>query len=381
MKRLWPIVAGIAAFLLVIFGFKFYMDGRISEQKAGLRDLRTYERFWSVEAQKRIIEDNTLVIFGSSELRSIGTMENIGSFLNGEEMNIMTVGGGYFQSLSHAITLGALDEAITSRKVALFLSPQWFGESGVGGDEFSSRFSEDTLLEFLCNPKISDDLKSQILNRTIGLLSNSPTQKQRVEKYKEEFDNPYSMANLYTQIMRKFWNYRAEFNVFCQLDSISTSLPEYNLSELDYNAILEEATEQGKRECTNNDFGIYDDYWTTYVQARYENGEVTEKEQVYANSLEYYDLRLFLQVAEQLDVEVILVSIPVNGKWYAYEGQLCDTYYQNVAALASGYENVTFVDMTTYEDEAYFLQDVMHLGWKGWTRINEALYKEFTGKS
>lgn len=381
MKRLWAIIAGLLLFVSAICGFKVHMNHAIADKAAGVRNLRTYERYWSVDAQKNVIEDNTLVIFGSSELVSLSSMDDwISSFLNGDEMNIMTVGGGYFQSLSHTIELGALESSITSKKVALFLSPQWFYAEGIGVDEFPSRFSEDELLAFIDNPNISDDSKQYVLNRVVSLLQNSPTQQARVQKYQKAFNNKLSLESFYTWIMRSFWRYRAEFSVYRQLDDVVEELPTVDLANLDYDEILDKAEKQGEEHCTNNDFGIYDDYWDTYVKERYENGEVIEKQEIFTDSVEYEDLRQFLNVAGQLGIEVILVSIPVNGKWYAYEGKLCNVYYQNIRDIAAEYSNVSLVDMTQYENEPYFLKDIMHLGWKGWTRINEALYREFTEK-
>lgn len=95
------------------------------------------------------------------------------------------------------------------------------------------------------------------------------------------------------------------------------------------------------------------------------------------DSVEYDDLRCFLEVAGELDIHVILVSIPVNEKWYSYQGILCDEYYEKIRDIAGEYPNVELIDMTKYGDEKYFLKDIMHLGWKGWARINEELYKHF----
>ena len=149
---------------------------------------------------------------------------------------------------------------------------------------------------------------------------------------------------------------------------------------MDFDELLILAQKQGKESCTNNEFGIYDEYWNTYVKEIYENGEIEEKNEIYTESAEYDDLKCFLNVAEELDIEVILVSIPVNEKWYTFQGMLCDEYYGQVREVVKEYDNVIFVDMTKYADEKYFLKDVMHLGWKGWARINEALYREFKGQ-
>ena len=381
MRKLCAVLAGLCLFALVLAGFKFHMDTRILENKDGFRNLRTYERFWSSEAQKLLIEENTLPVFGSSELTSLSYYEKgVGSFLNGKQMNIISIGAGNFQSLHHAITLGAISEGISSKKVALFLSPQWFDKDGCDAAAFAARMSENELLEFLANKNISKETKRYVLERTEKLLSNSPTQLARIRKYKKAVEQPISAETIYKSVLTAYWNYRAEYEVYQQLERISNDIPYYDLDAIDFDAVLALAEQQGEESCTNNDFGIYDSYWDTYVKDTFNKGEVATKEQIYTQSPEYGDLECFLNVAEELGIEVILVSIPVHGKWYEYRGQLCDVYYQKVGQIAAQYDNVKFVDMSVYEDEQYFLKDIMHLGWKGWTRINEVLYKEFTNK-
>ena len=380
-KKLLAVLSGILVFFIAIIGFKINMNTSISNNKSGIRNHRTYERYWSSETQNLILDEKTLPIFGSSELVSLSNYnEEVGSFLNGEEMNIVTIGGGNFQSLSHAMSLGAMSKSIKAGKIALFLSPQWFTASGVDATAFAARMSEDNLLHFLSNNKISSENKEYVLNRTMELLSNSPTQLKRVQKYHHALNNKFSIDFLYTKIMTGYWNYRSEFEVYKQLKTVDNNIPSYDLSNIDYNKMLELAEKQGEQRCTNNDFGIYDEYWDTYVKDRFQAGEIMNKVQSYDVSVEYDDLRCFLNVAKELDLEVILVSIPVNAKWYSYAGVLVDNYYQNIRNIAGEYDNIVFVDMSIYENEKYFLKDIMHLGWKGWTRVNEALYKEFIGE-
>lgn len=97
----------------------------------------------------------------------------------------MTIGGGYFQSLSHTMELGAIAENVESKKVALFLSPQWFEEMGVSKEAFPGRFGEENLLEFLANDRISDTNKTYVLDRVLTLLEDSSIQRRRVERYKK----------------------------------------------------------------------------------------------------------------------------------------------------------------------------------------------------
>ncbi len=381
MKKLYAVLGGIFLFGLLTVGFDKYLDIQITNNREMIRNHRTYERFWSSETPKLIMDENTLVIFGSSELMPLEDYEeNVSSFLNASEMNIVTMGAGNFQSLSHIMELGAIADKIESKKVALFLSPQWFEEEGISQEAFPARFGEENLLEFLKNEKISDSNKQFVLDRTLSLLANSPAQQARVMKYKNAFSNKISIDSIYKNLMLQYWRLRGKYYVLKQFGEMDQELPVVDLETMDFDELLILAQKQGKESCTNNEFGIYDEYWNTYVKEIYENGEIEEKNEIYTESAEYDDLKCFLNVAEELDIEVILVSIPVNEKWYTFQGMLCDEYYGQVREVVKEYDNVIFVDMTKYADEKYFLKDVMHLGWKGWARINEALYREFKGQ-
>ena len=218
MKKLYAMAVGLVLFVLAVLGFNRYLNLQIVDNKEAVRDYRSYERFWSGETQKLVMDENTLPVFGSSELVALEDYrENISSFLNSSDMNIMTIGGGYFQSLSHTIELGAISENIKNKKVALFLSPQWFSDTGVTQDMFPGRFGEESLLEFLENDQISDANKEYVLDRTLNLLSNSPVQYARVERYKKAFENKISIDEVYMGIMCNFWKLRGKYSVYKQM--------------------------------------------------------------------------------------------------------------------------------------------------------------------
>lgn len=378
MKRLYAVLGGILLFGILTVCFDKYLDNQITNHREVIRNHRTYERFWSSETQKLIMDENTLVIFGSSELVELRDyQETVSNFLNAPEMNVVTMGGGHFQSLSHAMELGAIADGMPSKKTALFLSPQWFQAEGVLQDAFPERFGEENLLGFLRNVNIGDANKQYVLGRTLDLLANSPTQYARVKKYQNAYSNKLSIDGIYMNIMHRYWKLWGKHSVVSQLDEMNYDLPSADLEHMDFGELLILAQEQGRASCTNNEFGIYDEYWDAYVKETYEKGEIKEKSEVYTESVEYEDLKCFLNVSEELGIEVILVSIPVNEKWYAFQGMLCNEYYGKVREVVKEYDNVIFLDMTKYAGEKYFLKDIMHLGWKGWARIGEALYDEF----
>lgn len=386
MRKLIALAAGIALFLGTVCGFSLYLDRQVTENGDTLRRAKVYSRYSSHDVNSLLMDEKTLPLFGSSELNSSGGMTDgwecrRGDFLNGKDINVVTIGGGNFQSLSHAITLGSLSEDIKSGKVALNLSPQWFTEEGgIAADAFAARFSEDHLLHFLDNKKISRESKEYVLGRTVELLKDSPTQQKRVKKYEASLENKLSFHTPYKMVMKPFWAFRAKWEAYQDSKASTEPASDMEPADVDFSALLKDAEQAGRAAVTNNDFGIVDDYWDTYVRDNYEKGENPQKIQMAVKSVEYDDLRCFLKIAEELGIEVILVSIPVNAKWYDYAGQLFDTYYENIRAIAGEYDHIRFVDLSRYEDEKYFMKDIMHLGWKGWVRVNEALYKEFVGE-
>ena len=235
MKKLYAMIAGFLLFVIVVFGFDQHLDKQIMNNKEAVRNHRTYERFWSSETQKLVMDENTLPIFGSSELVSLEDYEeNISSFLNSPDMNIVTIGGGYFQSLSHTMELGAIAENVESKKVALFLSPQWFEEMGVSKEAFPGRFGEENLLEFLANDRISDTNKTYVLDRVLTLLEDSSIQRRRVERYKKAYENKISVDGIYMEVMHNYWKLRGKYSVCRQIDEMSQNVPEVDLKHMDF---------------------------------------------------------------------------------------------------------------------------------------------------
>ena len=169
-------------------------------------------------------------------------------------------------------------------------------------------------------------------------------------------------------------------NELCnELKSNSLEGEEVKIEELNFDKLLMVAEQQAKKECTNNNYYIYDDYFTTYLKPQYKASKNAWVNNSYTESKEYDDLRFFLKVCDELNIEVMLVSIPVNGTWYDYTGFPKNdryTYYQNIRDIAKEYQ-VKLADFSNKEYEPYFLRDVMHLGWKGWVYVDEAVYDYF----
>lgn len=64
-------------------------------------------------------------------------------------MDPIYVGKAGYQSLTHAITLGAVGSQAANKKAVLIVSPQWFKENGVKSTAFEAAFSEEEYIALL----------------------------------------------------------------------------------------------------------------------------------------------------------------------------------------------------------------------------------------
>ena len=145
-------------------------------------------------------------------------------------------------------------------------------------------------------------------------------------------------------------------------------------SQVDWDAHLAQATQEGAA-ASSNDLNIEDNYYKTYVEPALEKSKGSMSTLDYsADSPEYGDLNLFLEVAKAHGIEVMLISVPVHGKWYDYTGYPAERraqYYEKIRQLAAQH-GARLADFSSHEYDPYFLYDVMHLGWKGWLYVNQA---------
>ena len=97
----------------------------------------------------------------------------------------------------------------------------------------------------------------------------------------------------------------------------------------------------------------------------------------YKSREETGDLKAFLAVCREMEIEPLVVILPVNGYWYDYTGygkEARAKYYERIRALLNE-EQVSYADLSGEEYTRYFFEDGIHPSGKGWTKINEILYR------
>ncbi|MEG1583729.1 MAG: D-alanyl-lipoteichoic acid biosynthesis protein DltD, partial [Anaerovorax sp.] len=146
--------------------------------------------------------------------------------------------------------------------------------------------------------------------------------------------------------------------------------------KVDWETSLKEAERAGARATDGNPYYVKNGYYFRHLKPHLKDKKDYNAEGSYTHSPEYRDLKCFLSVCKEQNIKPLLISIPVNGWWYDYVGfpkENRQQYYENIRRIAHDY-GVDLADFSGNEYTKYFLEDTIHLGWKGWVLVNESIY-------
>ena len=378
MRIIKAFITALVLFAITVLGFTSYVNAAITSNTNDVDYYLSRKKYVSTDAIANNLTKHTALVLGSSELsRLYDTKFHPKQMVNAKDKSFMLVGEGYFQSLNHAIRIGALANDMENKKVNLIVSPQWFIPKGADPLAFTSRFSEDNLIHFLKNKHISKATKKKVMKRTQSLLVSDKV-KQRIQKYEDVYlSNKASIVDsIYTSIYAPFMILKS--NVSFLYDYKTSGIqkkvakPVAKFTGIDEAALLKNANSIGK-EKVNNDFNMDNSTFKRRFEFRVDRKKDSQTQDSYSQSPEYKDLQLFLDVCRENKLDVNLIMIPVNGEWYDHIGftkEKREEYYNNIRRIAND-NNVTLSDLSNHEYTKYFFMDATHYGWKGWVYVIE----------
>lgn len=391
MKKIKAFFIALASFAIVVLILHFTLARSISNNKGFGTWVNLYKDL-SYSAISDNIGKDTVMMMGSSEFQhGRNSKYHPTKLFRRMGVDVMCIGAAYNQSLSHAITLGSVSEKMKKHKVVLLLSPAWFDNQGVKKDAFSVRFSETQFIALMQNPKLSKNLKRKIANRTIELLANDKGTRANVEMYAKYYiDGKLSPVNrAYIKMRENVLNERERININSMWRLKGQKEYEQFKKHVDgkvpnWDEYKEQADAQYFKKATNNPYGIINrTYNRKFAHVDKSNKNKMKERKFRKDSPEYKDLELFLEVCKESDVDVMLVLLPINGKWYDHMGfrkEARSVLPGQIKEIADKYD-VKWYSFYNKDYTAGFLQDVFHPAGKGWTEINERAYKFFTEKS
>lgn len=372
----------------------------------------TFDTFQGSILQKKAFQDpNILPLYGSSEMSFIRDFQPARVFTPETGFTPFLVGKGGSQTLVHVLNIAALGEEARGRKLAIFLTPQWFGPGGIPKLTFEGNFSALHAYEMLRDPILSSKLKQEIANRLLqfpGAYNDVPF----LEKMLEDEVQPGWSAKLKrfilalpAQMEYSALTYQDTANTIMHVKTIpvntvsqyagNSKIQNQSLSsvlatkktqtliqgkpteslQLDWAKLRSEAIEEGKKSANNNPFGMDNKFYLEHIEPKLQEQKNSDKNSRLFPSPEYEDLTLLMKVMKEKGVKPLFVILPMNGRWSDYTGfsrterQAC---YKRLAQMVQA-EDFKMSDFSAHENDDYYLRDPWHLAWTGWIDVNEAL--------
>ena len=394
MKKIKALIISLFVVVIILYSMNSLYKGEVKNSYNNkMGDSMNQVKNEGIILQRSAIESgDNLFMFGSSELGTNTHPFHPSTFFankkDGFQVNL--IGRGHYQSIIHTMNIGALGKELENQKVVYIISPQWFTKAGLSPDEFKMGFSQLQFYKFMDSNDIDKSMKLRVASRIKSLAGgNGSLGDIMVYCDLYEDNNILSSAVLYG--LRPY--YKLMEYIFSIKDEIKSNelLKVYKNQKYEENKIsssfdwVEErkkAALYAKNITNNNDFLIGNDYYNTNIRDKIGQYKDCLKGASYSISPEYDDLKLFLDTCSSMGIKPLVISVPMHGKWYDYSGfdkSNRQDYYKKVNALVAAY-GFELADFSKYEYEEYFLADIMHLGWKGWVYIDEAIDKYYHEK-
>ncbi|NDO39296.1 D-alanyl-lipoteichoic acid biosynthesis protein DltD [Anaerotruncus colihominis] len=390
-KVFFPAVAMVLAISILFWGVGAAAISAIPPWRDSVGNVNHTEKITGTYLMEQsAAQEDTLLIFGSSELRTTEIPTHPANFFAGKRAGFQVdlIGRGSCQSLIHAMQIAASGDALGDKKVVLITSPQSYVEDGIAPDLFMANFSTQQYLELLADESLSDEVKTYLSRRVAELveeykaLPDAAPVDPAVEALAKHTTDPTLFSGMRNAALAPYygfsrWLYDLKDKVSVRgILAIGEDFPApTELPAIDWAAEEESAIAEGKAMSGNNDFWMLDDYYTTYIGSRLERQKDRENALSYSVSKEYDDLRILFAICREKGIEPLFIHVPLHGKWSDYTGFDAGRraeYYENVREIAAEY-GVRTLDLTGHEYEEYFMCDTMHLGWKGWLAVDQAL--------
>lgn len=390
-KRLAPLGLAIALFFLSILAMgpltQWWVNGYI---KPGVIETASEDPiptlFQGTILQRMALKDPTVVpMYGSSEF-SHGGLYNPTKLFAGKPTGWTPYLLGHAGSTVIIQSLYAGAQDLKEKKIAIFLSAQWFG-GWIDENSFYANFSALQAYKTLLNPSLTTKTKEDFAKRILyydKLLTEYPILARLLQHsghmdYKSLIVNAIcwpigyvEMAGLEIQDALETTKVLNHLSA----EEISKNASGKPLKILpSWSSMEEKTTADVMKNATNNPFGMNDNFFKKNLAEKQEKLKNSATGSHFYPSPEYLDLDLLMQVLKEEGADPIFIIQPVNGPWYDFTGfpkEQRQMYYSKVREMASSY-GYALADFSGHEYDKYFLDDPSHPSERGWLKIDETL--------
>ncbi|WP_099203520.1 D-alanyl-lipoteichoic acid biosynthesis protein DltD [Miniphocaeibacter massiliensis] len=328
-----------------------------------------------------VAENSYIPFFGSSELNRINEFHpTVLARKYKRSYEPFLLGFAGTQSLSHYFSINSMKNNIKDSKIVFVISPQWFVKDGVNDNAFSLYYSPLQIYGWILNIEEVGEGEKYIANRLLNFskIQGNNDLKNVLKKIgKGEKLSKYDIGMcefMYNMISK-------EDAMFGGLDLTTRehkvvksekNLPEeYNFKKLD-----KLAYDIGKERTSNNDFQIANGFYKNRLSKAKDKLKGSQKKFDYTKSPEFSDFQMVLNEIEKNNIDPIFVITPVNKRWSDYTGlseEMLNTFSKKITQQLKeqGFNNI--IDFTYKRDVDYFMEDTIHIGWRGWLELDQYL--------
>lgn len=330
--------------------------------------------------KQKALKEGYVPFMGSSELSRMDPMHpSVLAQKYKRSYRPFLLGAAGSQSLSQFWGMQGINNLLKGKKVVFIISPQWFVKKGINKNAFALYYSNlqavtwlktarNTLMDryaarrLLAMPSSHSDklIEQCLLQVAAGQKLNRAERVYLNLKYNElaHEDQLFSTIGMNNRIPR--------------IDREAKKLPhQYNYQDLD-----QLAYHFGVESTTNNPFHVDNSFWNHRLKGQVKKLRGEQAKFDYVSSPEFGDFQLVLNQFAKDHTQVIFVIPPINSRWAKYTGlrmSMIQDFKDKIKyqLQKQGFNNI--VDLTNDGKEPYFMQDTIHLGWRGWLKMDKAV--------
>ncbi|CAH1853400.1 D-alanyl-lipoteichoic acid biosynthesis protein DltD [Convivina intestini] len=384
-KKLWQIFGPVlAAFALIglLFLLPFPLS-HLSQQAIRESSVSFASNIIKGEAVKKAAfnnkQTNYVPFFGSSELTRFDSMHpSVLAAKYHRDYQPFMMGQAGTESMIHYMSMQEMRPALNHKKAVFIVSPQWFTKKGVNVF-FSNFYSPLQLVDWLLNiQKITPTdqfMAKSLLNQSVVSQSNLYAGLvTKIENGQALSTAEIGRLRLEHRILSRedqlFSNYVGSNDWQNKVVKNMQSLPDdYNSADLD-----SVVTKQAEKSSNSNHFLIKNSFYKQRIVPQEKRLKGSQVKFNYRESVEYSYMQAVLDQFAQEHTDVLFVIAPVNQRWSDYTGLSREMYYQSVDKIkyqlqSQGFNNIA--DLSHRGGEKYFMQDTIHIGWRGWLEADQ----------
>lgn len=382
-KTIWRVLGPLAiaavlvlGLLLLPFSFGTPSQSTMSKAATSLSDnVLKGQRIKNAAAK-----DNYVPFIGSSELLRMDSFHpSVLAQKYHRDYTPFLLGKAGTQSLTHFLSMNAMTN-MTGKKAVVIISPQWFVKQGVNKNMFDFFYSPAQVAYFVEHAKNNTadryaasrmlDFPSGSSDGTVEDALKNIALGKPITGYQRAYITDFK-ANMLDHEDALFSQIAPGSNQ-ATIDKAAKALPaDYNFGTLDQLAI-----KIGKKETAGNPYEIKNSFYNQRVKSHIKRLKDSQENFDYRYSPEFSDFQLLLNTMAKKKMDVMFVIPPINARWADYTGldmNMINDFTRKIEyqLRSQGFDHI--LDLTQDGAEPYFMEDTIHIGWRGWLKMDQSV--------